>query len=68
MEDFHESMEELDGIKELIIGYLVEKNDVKITELVNYLNLDEKIIWGAINLLRDEGKVFLPNDISVKIV
>ena len=61
-------MEELDGIKELIIEFIKSKKGVKISELTNYLDLDEEIVWKAINLLRDEGKVFLPDDFSIKIV
>ncbi len=61
-------MEELDGIKELIVGYIAGKKRVKMGELATYLSLDEKIVWEAIKSLQDDGAVFMPDDFSVSLI
>jgi hypothetical protein len=61
-------MEELEGIGDLILEQLKGKKTAKIVELIDFLSLNEEIVLKAIEMLADEGKVFLPDDSSVKLV
>jgi len=41
---------------------------VKIKELTDYLSLGEKIVWGAVKSLQDDGSAFMPDESSVSPV
>lgn len=61
-------MEELEGIREIIMEKLRQDKKARIRELAAYLSLKEDLVWDAVSGLLDDGLVFQPSEDVIALV
>ena len=61
-------MQELEGIKGIVMGELASKKQIKIEYISKILFLDENIIWKAIESLMEQGLVFQKDEQTISLV